>query len=72
MFADTPLREVVEQFNRRNRLKLMIADPVLAERRIGGNFAADNPEGFVQLLEEGKVFTVERRGDFEIVLRAAR
>ena len=71
IFTDTPLREVVEQFNRRNSLKLVIDDPALAERRIGGNFAADNPEGFVQLFEEGRVFAVERHGDFEIVLRAA-
>ncbi len=72
VFADTPLREVVAQFNRRNRLQLILADPTLAERPVGGTFAADNAEGFARLLENSGAITVERRGEFEIVLRSAR
>jgi transmembrane sensor len=72
VFADTPLREVVAQFNRRNRLQLVLADATLAERPVGGTFAADNVEGFVRLFENGHAFQVERRSEFEIVLRAAR
>ena len=72
VFADTPLREVVAQFNRRNRLQLVIADAVLAERPVGGTFAADNAEGFVRLLESSGAVAVERRGEFEIALRAPR
>ena len=72
VFADTPLREVVAQFNRRNRLQLILADPSLAERPVGGTLAADNAEGFVRLLEGGDAIRIERRGEFEIVLRAAR
>jgi ferric-dicitrate binding protein FerR (iron transport regulator) len=30
VFAETPLREVVAQFNRRNRLQLIVADPARA------------------------------------------
>lgn len=71
VFADTPLREVAEQFNRRNRLQLVIADPALDERRVAGTFAADNAEGFVRLLEGSRTIVVERRGEFEILLRAA-
>jgi len=71
VFADTPLREVVGQFNRRNRLQLVIADPALDERPVGGTFAADNAEGFVRLLEGSRTIVVERRGEFEILLRAA-
>jgi transmembrane sensor len=71
VFAETPLREVVAQFNRRNRLQLIVADPALAARPIGGTFAADNAEGFVRLLESGGAVTVERRGEFELVLRPA-
>lgn len=71
VFAETPLREVVAQFNRRNRLQLIVADPALAARSIGGTFAADNAEGFVRLLESGGAVTVERRGEFELVLRPA-
>lgn len=72
VFAETPLREVVAQFNRRNRLQIVIADPALGDRRVGGTFAADNAEGFVRLLEGGRTLTVERRGEFELVLHAAR
>jgi len=72
VFADTPLREVVAQFNRRNRLQIILADASLAERPVGGTFAADNVEGFVRLLENGRAFEVERRGEFEVVLRTAR
>lgn len=71
VFAETPLREVVAQFNRRNRLQLVVPDPALAARPIGGTFAADNAEGFVRLLESGGAVTVERRGEFELVLRPA-
>lgn len=72
VFADTPLREVVAQFNRRNRVQIILADDSLAGRPVGGTFAADNVEGFVRLFENGRAFQVERRGEFEIVLRAAR
>ena len=72
VFAETPLREVVAQFNRRNRLQLLLGDPALAERPGGGTFAADNVEGFIRLLESNDTFVVERRGDFTVVLRAAR
>jgi transmembrane sensor len=72
VFADTPLCEVVAQFNRRNRLQLILADATLAERPVGGTFAADNAEGFVRLLENSGSIAVERRGEFEIVLRPSR
>ncbi|MBI5771350.1 MAG: FecR domain-containing protein [Verrucomicrobia bacterium] len=72
VFAETPLREVVAQFNRRNRLQLTVTDPALAGRPIGGTFAADNAEGFVRLLESGGAVVVERRGEFELLLHPAR
>ncbi|MBL9199052.1 MAG: FecR domain-containing protein [Opitutaceae bacterium] len=71
-FAETPLREVVGQFNRRNRLQLVVTDPALAARPIGGTFAADNAEGFVRLLETSGTVVVERRGEFELFLHPAR
>jgi transmembrane sensor len=72
VFAETPLREVVTQFNQRNRLQLVVDDPVLAERPVGGTFAADNIEGFVRLLAGSGTVAVERRSEFEIVLRQVR
>ncbi len=72
VFAETPLRDVAAQFNRRNRLQLIVDDPALAVRPIGGTFAADNVEGFVRLLEDSGTITVERRDGTTVVLHAAR
>jgi transmembrane sensor len=72
VFVETPLRDVVAQFNRRNATQLILADVALEERPVGGTFAADNVEAFVWLLESAGYVTVERRGTREIVLRKAQ
>ena len=72
VFSETPLSEVVTQFNRRNRVQLVLADAALAERPVGGTFAADNVEGVVRLLEGSGTITVERRDELTVVLRATR
>jgi transmembrane sensor len=72
VFSETPLREVVAQFNRRNRLQLLLGDAALAARPVGGTFAADNVEGFVRLLEGSGTIAVERRDETTVILRAAR
>lgn len=69
-FSETPLSEVVAQFNRRNRVQLILGDATLAERPVGGTFAADNVEGFVRLLESGNSIAVERQSETTVVLRA--
>jgi transmembrane sensor len=69
-FADVPLRDVVQEFNRRNRLQLVILDQELAARPVGGTFASDNIEGFLRLLEGSGVVTTERRGEWEVMLRS--
>ena len=72
IFSETPLREVVAQFNRHNRTQLHLGDADLGGRRVGGTFAAGNVEAFVSLLERGGDLKAERRGDREIVLRKAQ
>jgi transmembrane sensor len=72
VFSETPLREVVAQFNRHNRTQLHLGDADLGGRRVGGTFAAGNVEAFVSLLERGGDLKTERRGDHEIVLRKAQ
>ncbi len=72
VFSETPLRDVVAQFNRRNRTQLLLGDPALAGRPVGGTFAADNVEGFVRLLGGSGSITVERRDETTVILRAAR
>lgn len=71
-FADAPLAEVVARFNARNRVQLVIADPALGDRRIGGTFAIDEAEAFVRLLEVDGAIVAERHGVGEIRLRRAR
>ena len=68
VFADTPLHEVVAQFNRRNRTQLVLGDPALAARPVGGTFAAENVEAFVRLLETAGDIAAATRGEREIVL----
>jgi transmembrane sensor len=70
-FTDVPLREMVTRVNRCNAVQLVIADPTLAERRIGGAIALDQVDAFVRLLEKDGDIAAERRGA-EIVLRRAR
>jgi transmembrane sensor len=49
-FNETPLADAVAEFNRLNRHQIVIADPELSSRRIGGTFRPDNVEGFVRML----------------------
>ena len=45
------LAEAVAEFNRYNREQLAVADPVIADRRIGGTFRATDPVSFILALE---------------------
>jgi transmembrane sensor len=69
VFVDTPLAEVIAQFNRRNPVQLVLADAKLATLPVGGSFRPENVEAFVRLLESGFDIQSERRGADEIVLR---
>lgn len=62
-FTRTPLSQVVELFNAENRLQLTLTESRTAELRITGLFWADDPEGFVRLLESGFNLRAERSGD---------
>lgn len=70
-FSDLPLREAVQLFNRRNAQQLVLADPALGERKIGGTFAADQVEMLVRLLVQDGDIAVDRRDAHQIVLRRA-
>lgn len=72
VFRETPLSEVVEQFNRHNQIQLSIGDPHLAGRPVGGSFRPEQVESFVQLLEDTREIAVERVGANHLVLRATR
>ncbi|MGH7958551.1 MAG: FecR family protein [Opitutaceae bacterium] len=70
-FVSVPLDEMVAEFNRYNRQKLVIADPGLAAQRFGGTFRPGDPAGFVRLLEAYFEVVAEQR-DGETILRSAR
>jgi transmembrane sensor len=67
-FNAVPLSEVVLEFNRRNRVQMIVVDEEFASIPISASFRSDNVEGFLRLLEAGFGARVERRGDIEILL----
>ena len=71
VFSETPLAEVIDQFNQRNRVQLEIGDADLARRPVGGTFRADHVETFVTLLEKSGDIAVERPREHRIILRKA-
>ena len=69
-FVATPLASIVDEFNRYNRHKLVIADPRLAARRFGGTFLVGDHEELVRVLEANFGVVVER-GETTTQLRLA-
>lgn len=69
VFSGRPVGEIVEEFNRYNRVRLRAEGRPLLERRISGVFAADDPMPFVRFLEKESGIDVAREGD-ELVIRA--
>jgi transmembrane sensor len=51
-FDGMPLSQAVEAFNRNNKRQLAIVEPRLRDARIGGQFLANDPEGFAQALSD--------------------
>jgi transmembrane sensor len=58
-----PLAEVVLEFNRYNRCKLVITEPALARKVLTGSFRADGYQAFVRILEETFGVRADRRPD---------
>lgn len=69
VFADTPLADAVQQFNRRNPVQLELADSELGVLPIGGSFRAENVDAFVRLLTAGGEIVAERPEPNRVVLR---
>jgi transmembrane sensor len=71
-FANTTLAEAVASMNRHNRVQIVIGDSDVGQLLVSGTFGADNPEGFVRIIEGTFNLRAEPRGQDEIVLRALR
>ncbi len=70
-FSREPLDGIVAEFNRRNPVRIVVADSRLGAVRISASMRSDNVEGFVRLLEAGFGVRVEREGD-TLTLRRGR
>lgn len=68
-FDDAALREIVAEFNRRNPVRLVIADAATGNRRMTASFRSDNVEGFVRLLESDFGLRGEHIGERDILLK---
>lgn len=67
-FDDVPLASIVAEFNRRNPVRLVVTDPVVANRRMTTSFRSDNLEAFIRLLETNIGVQAERLNEAEIAL----
>jgi transmembrane sensor len=67
-FNATPLTQVVQEFNRRNVVQLVIADPALEAIGISGRFRTDNIELLATLLEKQFGVRVEQSSETEMTL----
>jgi transmembrane sensor len=68
-FSSAPLERAIAEFNRRNRVQFVLADPELGAMPIVASLRSDKVEGFAQFLASTPGVRVERRGAYEIVLR---
>ncbi|MCD9005711.1 FecR domain-containing protein [Luteimonas sp. XNQY3] len=68
VFDGDTLAEVVAEFNRYNRVKLVLDDPVLSAERVSGVFDSDRPQALARFLEHAGVVETPRRADDRIVL----
>lgn len=71
-FSSAPLGHVIAEFNRRNRIQLVLADPELAELPIVASIRSDNVEGLVRLLAATDGLRAEHRSATEIVLHVEK
>jgi transmembrane sensor len=71
-FEERALADIAAEFNRHNPVRLILAHPDLATRKLSGTFRSDNVEGFVRLMESDFGMRAEHGSGNEIVLRPGR
>lgn len=72
VFRNTPLSDVVQQYNRYNATKLLIADPSVGRETISANTRADDFESVLQMLQDVLHLRVDRWGSTILISRDAR
>lgn len=69
-FRGESLAFAVEEFNRYNRRKISLADPRLAQLRVGGSFKSTDPDSFAAALASTFGLKVDTRESEDIILRS--
>lgn len=72
VFVDTPLAEVVAQFNRQSTVEIVVADPELAQLPVGGSMRAADVGAFLRLIETSGDVLVDRSETGRILLRRTK
>jgi transmembrane sensor len=72
IFQNDEVQQAVAEFNRYNRVKLKVADPVLAAKPVSGVFNAAEPETFIAFLQSVTPVEIERDGNRTITIDAPR
>jgi transmembrane sensor len=70
VFEHASVAEVVQRFNRFNRVQMQVLDPQLAARPVSAVFDASDPEAFVDFLESVANVRVTRTSTNTIVIAA--
>lgn len=71
-FESAPLGEVIEEFNRYNRIQLRLSDNELARRPISGVFETSDVETLIAFVQAGANVDVVRKDGGEILISAAQ
>jgi transmembrane sensor len=71
VFENDTVAEVIEKFNRYNRLQLHVTDSALAARPVSGVFNASAPDSFIRFLRTVADVKVARDGEGDITLASA-
>lgn len=72
IFESTPLREVVEEFNRYNRQQLVVRDPELYDFHVSGVFPSTDSSRMVEFLRQRFGVTIDRSRDEIGIFRRER
>lgn len=70
-FDETPLRDVIEIFNRTGQIEIEIADPELETLKVSGAIDKTKPETLLHLLELIFEIEVERLGENHVALKSS-
>ena len=69
IFDETPLADVVTEFNRYNRNQLDVRDPQIASIKVDGTFRVDNTRGLLDMVQHVLRLRVERQGSRMLITR---